>query len=154
MGVVDSAGSRCKYIASGVIDLRKVDGLVDKLGSLAAEIDVILRDYAPDAVAVESVFHGKNAKSALTLGQARGAILATLGRASLQCLELAPAEIKLSVAGHGAAGKDQVAQMVERLLSVKLKGPSDEFDALAIAIAGGAVVATSTREWMTKHGLA
>ena len=43
--------------------------------------------------------------------------------------------------------------MVERLLKIKLKGPADEFDALAIAIAGGAVVATSTREWMTKHGL-
>ena len=152
-GIVESTGSRSNYIASGVVDLRKIDGLANKLGHLSTEIDQVLREYKPSAVTVESVFHGKNAKSALILGQARGAVLATLGRASLDYIELSPAEIKLSVAGHGRADKKQVAQMVERLLKIKLKGPADEFDALAIAIAGGAVVATSTREWMTKHGL-
>lgn len=150
---MESTGSRCTYVASGVVDLRKVDGLANKLGHLASEIELVVREYKPSAVTVESVFHGKNAKSALVLGQARGAVLAILGRASLDYIELSPAEIKLNVAGHGRAGKEQVAQMVERLLKIKLKGPADEFDALAIAIAGGAVVATSTREWMTKHGL-
>ena len=153
MGNSESTGSRSNYIASGVVDLRKIDGLANKLGHLSTEIDQVLREYKPSAVTVESVFHGKNAKSALILGQARGAVLATLGRASLDYIELSPAEIKLSVAGHGRADKKQVAQMVERLLKIKLKGPADDFDALAIAIAGGAVVATSTREWMTKHGL-
>lgn len=152
-GVVESTGSRCTYVASGVVDLRKVDGLANKLGHLSSEIELVLREYKPSAVTVESVFHGKNAKSALVLGQARGAVLAILGRASMDYIELSPAEIKLNVAGHGRAGKEQVAQMVERLLKIKLKGPADEFDALAIAIAGSAVVATSTREWMTKHGL-
>ena len=152
-GVVESTGSRCQYVASGVIDLRKIDGLVNKLGHLSREIETVLGHYKPTAAAIEAVFHGKNAKSALVLGQARGAAIATLGRTSVECVELSPAEIKLSVAGHGAAGKEQVAQMVERLLDIKLKGPSDEFDALAVAIAGGALVASSTREWMSKHGL-
>ena len=115
-GIVESTGSRSNYIASGVVDLRKIDGLANKLGHLSTEIDQVLREYKPSAVTVESVFHGKNAKSALILGQARGAVLATLGRASLDYIELSPAEIKLSVAGHGRADKKQVAQMVERLL--------------------------------------
>ena len=102
-GIVESTGSRSNYIASGVVDLRKIDGLANKLGHLSTEIDQVLREYKPSAVTVESVFHGKNAKSALILGQARGAVLATLGRASLDYIELSPAEIKLSVAGHGRA---------------------------------------------------
>ena len=129
---MESTGSRCTYVASGIIDLRKVDGLANKLGHLSSEIELVLREYKPGAVTVESVFHGKNAKSALVLGQARGAVLAILGRASLDYFELSPAEIKLNVAGHGRADKEQVAQMVERLLKIKLKGPADEFDALAL----------------------
>ena len=152
-GIVESAGTRCTYVASGVVDLRTLEGLSVKLGLLADEIELVVREYQPDIAAIESVFHGKNVKSALVLGQARGAVLSVLGRASLECVELSPSEIKLSVAGHGKADKVQVAQMVERLLQIKVKGPNDESDALAIAIAGGSMVATSTHDWMTKQGL-
>ena len=152
-GVVETSGTRCTYIASGTVDLRKVDGLVARLGLLAEEVSELVGKFRPDVAAIESDFHGKSAKSALVLGQARGAVLSVIGRASLDCVELSPSEIKLSVAGHGKADKTQVAQMVERLLMIKVKGPSDESDALAIAIAGGSMVATSTHEWMTKAGL-
>ena len=152
-GIVETSGTRCTYVASGVIDLRKVDGLAARLGVLAGEVSALLDKFKPDAAAIESVFHGKNAKSALVLGQARGAVLSVLGQASLQCIELAPSEIKLSVAGHGKADKVQIAQMVERLLLIEVKGSNDESDALAIAIAGGSRVATSTQAWMTKQGL-
>ena len=152
-GPVESSGTRCDYVASGVIELRKVDGLAFKLAHLAQQLEEVISRYCPTTVAVEAVFHGKNAKSALVLGQARGAALSVVGRAGIECVELSPAEIKLSVAGHGRADKIQVAQMVERLLKIELKGPSDQSDALAIAIAGGAMVATSTQEWMKKQGL-
>ena len=152
-GIVETSGTRTTYVASGVIDLRKVDGLSAKLGRLAEGIERLLQDYAPNLAAIESVFHGKNAKSALILGQARGAAISVIGRSQLDCVELAPAEIKLSVAGHGKADKVQVAQMVERLLRIEVKGPSDESDALAIAIAGGAMVATSTHAWLAKQGM-
>ena len=56
---MESTGSRCTYVASGVIDLRKVDGLANKLGHLSSEIELVLREYKPSAVTVESVFHGK-----------------------------------------------------------------------------------------------
>ena len=152
-GIVETAGTRCTYVASGVVDLRKLESLTAKLGHLADEIERILQDHKPTVAAIESVFHGKNAKSALVLGQARGAAISTIGRSALECVELSPAEIKLSVAGHGKADKQQVAQMVERLLQIELKGPSDESDALAIAIAGGSMVATSTHAWLAKQGL-
>ena len=155
-GIVETSGTRCTYVASGVIDLRKVDGLWGGGGAFAdaaGEVSALLDKFKPDAAAIESVFHGKNAKSALVLGQARGAVLSVLGQASLQCIELAPSEIKLSVAGHGKADKVQIAQMVERLLLIEVKGSNDESDALAIAIAGGSRVATSTQAWMTKQGL-
>ena len=152
-GIVETSGTRSTYVASGVIDLRKFEVLSTRLGSLADQIERVLQDYEPNLAAIESVFHGKNAKSALILGQARGAAISVIGRSELECVELSPAEIKLSVAGHGKADKIQVAQMVERLLRIEVKGTSDESDALAIAIAGGSMIATSTHAWLAKQGI-
>ena len=85
----------------------KLMGWQISLGIYPRRSNWFLREYKPSAVTVESVFHGKNAKSALVLGQARGAVLAILGRASLDYFELSPAEIKLNVAGHGRAARSK-----------------------------------------------
>jgi crossover junction endodeoxyribonuclease RuvC len=106
-----------------------------RLALIHSELSAIIRDGAPDAVSVESVFVHRNIQSALTLGQARGAALAAVGQAGLQIHEYAPAAIKSAVVGNGRAEKQQVQHMVGILLGVPLDAmASDAADALAIAI--------------------
>jgi crossover junction endodeoxyribonuclease RuvC len=117
--------------------------LPERLALLHAEVSRILASYEPEAVAIETVFHGPNVRALVTLGQARGAILAAAGARSTPLLEISPAEVKKAVTGRGAASKEQVAQMVGLLLGAdararlaQAKLPPDATDALAVAIAG------------------
>jgi crossover junction endodeoxyribonuclease RuvC len=83
---------------------------------------------------IENVFMSRNADSALKLGQARGAAICAAYQAGLEIAEYAPREIKQAIVGTGAASKDQVLQMVKRLLSIQQELKADEADGLAIAI--------------------
>lgn len=96
--------------------------------------DVILK-YKPDVSSVESIFYGKNVKSAFTLGHARGAILLTLAEQGIPIFEYSPREVKKSIVGNGNASKEQVLYMVTQFLKLK-KAPKsqDAADALANAI--------------------
>ncbi len=90
--------------------------------------------HQPDLAVVEQAFVGNNAKSALTLGQARGAALVALGAAGVPIDEYTPREIKLAVVGTGAADKKQVQRMVKQLLSLAAIPAEDAADALAAAM--------------------
>jgi crossover junction endodeoxyribonuclease RuvC len=97
-------------------------------------IDLIDR-YAPDAVAVEESFVGADARTALSVGQARGAVLVAAARAGVGCVEYAPAHVKQAVCGYGRAEKAQVQRMVQAILRLKAPPASThEADALAVAI--------------------
>jgi crossover junction endodeoxyribonuclease RuvC len=97
-------------------------------------------------VAVESLFHQRNVRSALTLAHVRGAFLLTLGRRDLPVGEYTPAEVKKSVTGHGTATKEQVGEMVRRLLGLdRLDAPLDATDALALALCHAQVSRFSNR---------
>lgn len=152
-GIVEFAGTQMRHVGSGIIDLRAHREAPRKLAALVDELDALVRTHSPNAVGIEKVFHGKNAKSALTLGQARGAALSVVGRYELTCLELAPSQVKVNVTGHGSADKDQVMAMVQRLLNMTVMTTHDESDALALAIAAGAGHRTPTQDWMTQHGV-
>ena len=152
-GIVDFAGSRMLHVGSGIIDLRAFKEPSKKLAALVDELDAVVTLHAPTSAGIEKVFHGKNAKSALTLGQARGAALSVIGRHDLTCLELAPSQVKVNVTGHGSADKNQVMAMVQRLLNMTITTTHDESDALAIAIAAGAGLRTATQDWMAQHGV-
>lgn len=98
-------------------------------------IQALLERHRPQAAAVEAVFQGKNARSALTLGHARGAILLALSLGDVQIAEYAPAEIKKAVAGTGRATKDQVAFMVQHHLRLRrAPSPADAADGVAAAL--------------------
>lgn len=88
----------------------------------------------PDAAAVEGIFYCKNVRTAMTLGQARGVVLAACASASVPVFEYAPRTIKQSVVGFGSAHKDQVVHMVSRMLGLAEPPSNDEADALALAI--------------------
>ena len=107
----------------------------DKRNAIHEGLTAVLARYRPDCVAVEGIFHARNVRSALKLGQARGVALLAATEAGLAVVEYAPAAIKRAVVGYGRAEKHQVQQMVKLLLGLdEPPTPHDVADALAVAI--------------------
>jgi crossover junction endodeoxyribonuclease RuvC len=98
-------------------------------------ISRLVEEFAPDAVAVESVFTALNMKTALRLAEMRGVVLLAAAQAQIPAHSYSPREVKASVAGYGGASKQQVQQMVSSLLGLSVfPEPADASDALAIAL--------------------
>ena len=111
-----------------------------RLADVARAVTSALRAYAPDALAIETLFFGVNKKTALGVAEARGAVFAAAGMASIPVVEYSPQQIKLAVTGYGGANKTAVARMIPRLLSLpEKKRIDDEIDAIAIGITALAV---------------
>lgn len=137
-GVIDSDGRSHRLITAGVVRTKPADALEQRLKTIARELRAVFETFAPEAVAVESVFHAANARSALKLAHVRGVALLLAAEAGLGVSEYSPLEIKISVVGYGRAEKHQVQMMVQSLLGVG--GQFDSFDAtdaLAVAICHG-----------------
>jgi crossover junction endodeoxyribonuclease RuvC len=105
-----------------------------RLGEIARGLREVIEELAPEVVAVEDVFTHNNPRSALALAQARGMALAVIGLCGLRVASYAPAVVKKAIAGSGAAGKDQIARMVQALIGLRSLPRADATDALAIAL--------------------
>lgn len=134
-GIVDVEGSTIVHVDNGVLFLDGDSDLTIRLVDLAHRLNDVITTYAPQRAAVEDVFVQKSARSALILGQARGAALTTLGLRGLAVASYPASVVKQRVSGTGAAGKEQVATMVSLLLGLKEHPFEDAADALAVAIA-------------------
>lgn len=132
-GVVDCQGTQRLYVASGCIRSGE-GGLPERLGRLVAGVSEICRQYAPTQTAVEQVFVNVNPQSTLLLGQARGAVIAALVLAELPVAEYTALQVKQAVVGKGHAAKEQVSDMVQRLLQLGGVPQRDAADALAVAL--------------------
>jgi crossover junction endodeoxyribonuclease RuvC len=147
-GLVRQDGPRTVHVASGALRLDADAPLPERLADLTARLEGILARHRPQQAALEQIFYAKNARSALVLGHARGAILATLARTGLPVSEYTPAQVKQAVTGAGRADKGQVQRMVAVLLNHRAPMTEDESDALAVALTHGALasrVAALTR---------
>lgn len=108
-----------------------------RLAAVYKETSQILQEYAPDMLALETLFFSTNKKTALQVAEARGAILAAAGVASIPVHEFSPGTVKLAVTGHGSADKAAIARMIPHLVTLPPKKRlDDELDAIAVAIAG------------------
>ena len=134
-GVIRIFGSKAGYVDMGVINLKNVKDHFLTLKTILKEVTALIDKYHPDELAIEAPFYGKNPQVMLKLGRAQGAaIAAALGR-EVPIFEYAPRSIKLAVTGKGAASKEQVAMMAQRLLSIDIPQEYlDATDALAIAL--------------------
>jgi len=135
-GVVECEGSRLHYVASGTIKTDAVD-----IGQLPARLKIIfdgVREvtarYRPSCASVEIVFVNVNPQSTLLLGQARGAALTALVSSELEVAEYTALQMKKAIVGHGQARKEQVQEMVMRLLALPGLPGKDAADALGLAI--------------------
>jgi crossover junction endodeoxyribonuclease RuvC len=135
-GVVRTgADRRAALLECGVVRTRATESLPDRLLTLADALDDLLERHRPDALALENVFLGRNAHTALVLGHARGVVMLAAARHGVVVAEITPREVKRAVTGTGAATKPQVAAMVARLLRLaNAPEPADAADGVAIAL--------------------
>lgn len=134
-GVVRVAGGRMSAVDGGLIETPASSEPEERLRTIHDAVKELIAWHEPTAVALESLYFGKNVNSALAVGQARGVVMLAAAQAGLGCTDYTPQVVKLSVCGSGAAQKGQVQQMVGRLLGLPGPPESDHAaDALAVAI--------------------
>lgn len=133
-GVVELRGAALSYVASGRIVSDDKQALALRLSTILEGLGEVIESFHPAEVAVEKVFVNVNPKSTLLLGQARGAAICAAVLARLPVSEYTALQVKQSVVGQGHARKEQVQEMVKRLLSLSGLPGTDAADALACAI--------------------
>jgi crossover junction endodeoxyribonuclease RuvC len=134
IGVVESAGSRYRSVSWEVLKVPASRPVSACLLRVAEGIGDCIAAAAPDAVAIEGAFFCRNARTAMLLGQARGAAIAACARCGVPVYEYAPRRVKQAVVGYGGADKSQVQKMVASMLGLDHLPPDDAADALALAI--------------------
>ena len=115
-GVLKVKDQKAEMVTMGVIDLRKFGDAYLKLGHIFERVTGIIDAYLPDEMAIEAPFFGKNVQSMLKLGRAQGTAIAAAIHHGVPIHEYAPLKIKMAITGNGAASKEQVAGMLQRLL--------------------------------------
>jgi crossover junction endodeoxyribonuclease RuvC len=134
-GLVSYEGNYLKKIGFGVIRTLPDQSTAQRLNKLYQELQTIILDYKPEVMAIEELFFNRNVRTALAVGQARGVGILAAATSGIEIAEYTPLQVKLAVVGYGRADKQQVQEMVRRLLCLsELPKPDDAADALAIAI--------------------
>ena len=134
-GIVDERGGRLRAIGHGCWHTGAREPMELRLKTLFDGVAGLIVEHSPDAVVLEESFVGADARIALSVGQARGAVLVAAASAGIACAEYAPARVKQSVCGYGRADKAQVGRMVKAILGLAaVPTPDHAADALAVAI--------------------
>ena len=111
-------GNKARLIAMGVIDLRKCKDMYMKLGEIFTRVQGLINSFLPDELAIEAPFFGKNVQSMLKLGRAQGVAIAAAISRQVPIHEFAPMKIKMAITGNGSSSKEQVADMLRRMLNI------------------------------------
>ncbi|HEY0324547.1 MAG TPA: crossover junction endodeoxyribonuclease RuvC [Allosphingosinicella sp.] len=144
-GVIRAEGNRLSHIANGQVRTDARAPLAERLAKLHAALGAVVAEYRPGGAAVEEVFVNDNPQSTLKLGQARGVVLLAAAQAGVEVGEYAPRLVKKALVGTGAADKNQVHAMVQRLLPGAQIAGADASDALAVAITHAHHLASARR---------
>lgn len=132
-GIIDSDGVRDFHVNHGCIRVAG-DSLPEKLGHILYEVGQLIEKWQPAEMGIEQVFVAKNPMSALKLGQARGAAICAAVQRGLPVAEYSARTVKQAAVGYGAAGKEQMQEMIRVLLSLEKQPSSDAADGLAVAL--------------------
>ena len=134
-GVVELGKAQPRTLGHGTIACSAAWSHSRCLANISQSIRDVLRKYQPTVCAVEGLFFAQNLKTAIVMGEARGAALAAVAEAGLEIFEIAPRKVKQAIVGYGAAQKLAVAKMVQRMLQLAEPPAADAADALALALA-------------------
>ena len=154
-GVVEATGRELRYITSGTIRTETSSDTATRLKAILDGLAEVIRESAPHEAAVEKVFVNVNPQSTLALGQARGTAICAAVLAGLPVAEYTALQVKQSVVGNGHAKKEQVQEMVRRILELPGDPSADAADALACAVChahGGRLGAFQTRGFRIRRG--
>jgi len=133
--ILDSEGMRQRLVTCGVITTPAHTPLSSRLDRIYSDLDEIIRQFKPEAMAVEELFFNTNITTGISVAQGRGVILLCAYRAGLELYEYTPLQVKQAVVGYGRAEKQQVMDMVKRILNLPaVPKPDDAADAVAIAL--------------------
>lgn len=134
-GVVRVCGPRMTALDAGTIEVPSGIPAEQRLRQIHESLSELIEWHSPEAVALESIYFGRNVRSAIGVGQARGVVMLAAATRGIGCCDYTPQAVKLAVCGTGSAAKDQVKHMVATLLGLPVQPPSDHAaDALAVAI--------------------
>ncbi len=134
-GVIHEKGQSITCIGFGIIDMRKMNGHFNKLKHIYDRTIKLIDGFKPDEIAIEAPFQGKNVQSMLKLGRAQGAAIAAALNRTIPIFEYSPRKIKLAITGRGAASKEQVAGMLQKILKLdEMPQKLDATDGLAAAL--------------------
>ena len=135
-GVLRVVGNKAEMVAMGVINMKNVRDPYLRLGRIFERVTGVIDEYKPDELAIEAPFYGKNVQSMLKLGRAQGVAIAAAIVRDIPIHEYEPRKIKVAITGNGAASKEQVAGMLQRMLHIgaeDMEVQMDATDALAAA---------------------
>ncbi len=135
-GVLRVAGRSVEVVQLGVLDMRKLGDGYEKLGYIHGKVAEVIALYRPTQLAIEAPFFGKNVQSMLKLGRAQGVAIAAAIAQGVEIHEYAPMKVKMALTGNGGASKEQVADMLQRILRLdaeQMGHQMDATDALAVA---------------------
>ncbi|NKB25039.1 MAG: crossover junction endodeoxyribonuclease RuvC [Kiritimatiellae bacterium] len=134
VGVVDARGTSFSSLYYGTIKIPRTWIHSKTLARLHEEITEVIQKEQPQAAVIEGIFYCKNVRTAMTLGQARGVVLAACATAGIPVFEYSPRKVKQAVVGFGSAHKDQIGKMIKSILGLQEIPQEDASDALALAI--------------------
>ena len=134
-GIIEKEGSKIKMLEYGSIQTKANTSTAIRLEIIFNELNQIIKEYKPDEVCYEKLFHEKNTKTFMAVSQARGVEILAGKINNLDIFEYTPLQIKTALTGYGRATKNQVQESVKRILNLQdIPKPDDAADALAIAI--------------------
>lgn len=134
-GLIESQGIKQKLVACGAINTPAGVRLSARLWQIANDMEELIRQFKPDALAIEELFFNNNVTTGIGVAQARGVILMTAEKMGLPIYEYNPSQVKMAVVGYGKAEKRQVMDMTKRILGLSsVPKPDDAADAVAIAL--------------------
>lgn len=135
VAILEKSGNEQTLLYSSCIETDRTHSLPDRLLQVGTAVSSLLREYSPEAVAIETLFFNKNIKTAIGVAQARGIIIFLARQAGCTLYEFGPQEIKVAVTGYGKSDKLAVIDMVKRLVkNSPTDALDDEYDAIAVGI--------------------
>ncbi len=134
-GVIETKGSNAVMLVMGYIDLSKFPDHYARLSHIFERVSALVVEYKPEEMALEAPFYGENVQSMLKLGRAQGVAMAAALSKGVDVFEYAPRKIKSAITGSGSASKEQVANMLKKILNIKeMPSNLDASDGLAVAL--------------------
>ena len=133
-GLVTKTGRDVQHIDNGLISPPAKSPLPDRLKEIYTQVQKLIHEFKPQAIALEDLFVAKNARSSLILGHARGVIMLAASQGHVPLYEYSPAQIKRTVVGYGQATKEQIQKLVKIHLRLNEVASEDASDALAVAL--------------------